>query len=181
MVRPALALTWRKPAIRTSASFKTNISIMKALATLAIAVSLISVISTLPACGAAKADAETEAAVLKFEHEWMNALMHSDVAALERIEADDFVFTGPDGKVETKADDLRNLKSGALKMTECKLEDVKVRFYGKTAVVTGVNVIKGSINGQDISGKYRFTDVLVRKKDKWQAVSAHASAISEKK
>lgn len=154
---------------------------MKTFLTLTLALAISSILLVLPIHGAAKADAETDEAILKFEREWANALVNGDAAALDRIEAEDFVFTGPDGKVETKADDLRNLKSGALKMTECRLEDVKVRVYGKTAIVTGVNIIKGSMNGQDISGKYRFTDVLIRKKDKWQAVSAHVSPISERK
>src|SRR5262249_31678952 len=130
---------------------------------------------------AAKADADTEQAILKFEQEWATAYVKGDVAALERIEADDYVFTGADGKTETKTVQVSDLKSGSLKITACKLEDMKVRFYGKTAEVSGTALVKGTAKGQDISGKYRFTDVLVRKKDKWQAVSTHESLISDKK
>jgi ketosteroid isomerase-like protein len=154
---------------------------MKALPILTLALAIFSILPVLPAHGAAKADAEAEQAVLKFEQDWANAYVKGDAETLERIMAEEFIFTGPDGVIQTKADDVRNLKSGALKMTECKLEDVQVRIYGKTAIVTGVNMLKGSLDGQDISGKYRFTDVLVRKKDKWQAVSAHASAVTGKK
>ncbi len=154
---------------------------MKALITSAVIVAVFSLLFVSSASAKGKADAETEQAILKFERDWANAYVKGDAAAIEQIEADDFTFVGSDGTIETKADEIRNLKSGALKMTECKVEDMKVRVYGKTAVVTGLNTIKGKEKGQDISGKYRFTDVLVRKKDKWQAVSTHVSMISEKK
>jgi ketosteroid isomerase-like protein len=154
---------------------------MKTLLTFTATVVIFSLLFVSSAHAKGKADAETEQVILKFEQDWANAYVKGDAAALDQIEADDFVFVGSDGMIETKADEVRNLKSKALKMTECKVEDMKVRVYGKTAIVTGVNTIKGSQKGQDISGKYRFTDVLVRKKDKWQAVSTHVSMISEKK
>ena len=128
-----------------------------------------------------KKDPEAERAIVKFEQDWANAYVKCDAAALDRIEADDYTYTGPDGKVSTKAEEQRDIKSGDLKITECKLMDLKVRIYGKTAMITGMSAVKGTQKQKDISGKYRFTDVLVRKKDKWQAVATHEVAITEGK
>ena len=56
-----------------------------------------------------------------------------------------------------------------------------MRVYGKAAVVTGVALIKGNYKGQDISGKRRFTDTLIHKKDVWKAVASQETAVPEKK
>jgi len=128
-----------------------------------------------------KETAEAEAAIKQLEQDWADAYVKADAAALDRIEADDFTMTDAAGEVSTKADEQRDTKSGALKITECKLEDLQVRVYGKAAVVTGVALIKGNYKGQDISGKRRFTDTLIHKKDVWKAVASQETAVPEKK
>jgi len=128
-----------------------------------------------------KDSAEAKAAAKQLEQDWAEAYIHADAAAIEKIEAKDYTLTDATGEVTTKSDDLRDVKSGVLKMTDCKLEDLKVRIYGKTAVVTGVVTIKGTYKDQDMSGKRRFTDVLIRKKGVWRAVSSQETAITEKK
>ncbi len=124
-----------------------------------------------------KPDPDVERDITKLEQNWANAMVASDAAALDQLEASDFTYTGPDGKVTTKAEEQRDIKSGDLKITECKLSEIKVRVYGKTAVVSGVSQVKGTYKKEDIGGKFRFTDVLVRKKDKWQAVASLEVAI----
>ena len=55
-----------------------------------------------------------------------------------------------------------------------------MRVYGKTAVVTGLSTIKGTYQKKDISGKYRFIDVFVKKKKKseWKVVATQVTAIT---
>jgi len=127
---------------------------------------------------AGKDDAAAQQEVLKFENEWLNAYLKTDAAVLARCESDEFMVIDPAGNVKTKADEIRDLKSGATKWKEARFEDLKVRIHGKTAIVNGVLIITSSTNGKDVTGRYRFTDVLVQKKDSWRAVSAHASAIA---
>ena len=55
---------------------------------------------------------------------------------------------------------------------------MKVRAYGDTAVVTYVTTDKGKFKGQDISGRYRWTDVFVRRGGTWQIVAATRDAHS---
>ena len=134
----------------------------------------------LPAQAKPKNDQEAEQAITKFEQEWADAYVKADTAALGRIEAEDYVLIDPEGKLLSKADDMRDVKSGDFKVETFKVDNLKVRFYGKTAVVTGIATLKGTSKKQDISGKYRFTDVLVRKKDAWQAVSSQVTAVAKK-
>jgi len=50
-----------------------------------------------------------------------------------------------------------------------ELSDMTVHVYGDTAVAAGTNTLHGAHKGQDISGKYRFTDTWL--KTKWQMAS----------
>jgi ketosteroid isomerase-like protein len=49
------------------------------------------------------------------------------------------------------------------------LSDLKVHAFGNVAVVTG----RSSMNGEDVSGKYCFTDTWVKQGGKWKLVAAH--------
>jgi ketosteroid isomerase-like protein len=128
-----------------------------------------------------KDEAKAEEEVVKLEHEWAKAYITIDTAVLERVEADDYIFIGADGDVTPKAQDIKELKTGVLKLSECTISEIKVRAYGKTAIATGISTLKGTYTGKDISGKYRFTDVFVRSKGVWHAVSTHASLMTVKK
>src|SRR2546428_5303109 len=92
----------------------------------------------LPAQAKPKNDQEAEQAITKFEQEWADAYVKADTAALGRIEAEDYVLIDPEGKLLSKADDMRDVKSGDFKVETFKVDNLKVRFYGKTAVVTGI-------------------------------------------
>jgi hypothetical protein len=96
---------------------------------------------------------------------------------MDKIEADDYIFIDPAGKIFTKQEDMKNLKSGDLKFDSAEILQSKVRVYGNTAVITGSVHIKGSYKTDDITGDYAFTDVFVTKGGQWQAVSSQATRI----
>ena len=50
-------------------------------------------------------------------------------------------------------------------------------MHGDAAVVTYVTTDKGKYKGQDISGRFRWTDVFVRRGGAWQIVAAHGTPI----
>jgi len=77
----------------------------------------------------------------------------------EDAERQEWTITDPSGKVSSKSEDLNNLKSGKTKFVSFANEDVKVKIYGKTAIVTGLTMIKGTQDGNDIGG-IRSTAVL---------------------
>jgi hypothetical protein len=74
-----------------------------------------------------------------------------------------------DGTVGTKADDLRDIESGAISAEAWDLADLKVRVLdADSAVVTGRGIIKnGKYKGPDgrtqmLKPQYRFTDASRR-------------------
>ena len=124
-----------------------------------------------------KPSAGTEQTVMRIERELLNAVLKGDASANERYLADTFVFTGPDGTVENKAQAIADLKSGDLKLQSASLDGAKVQVYGDTAVVTYSSNDKGTYKGKDITGKTRWTDVFVNHNGRWQVVASHGTML----
>ena len=55
-------------------------------------------------------------AVVASEEQLRAAQLGADVAALDRLIADELLFTGPDGQLGTKAQDLESHRSGAVRL-----------------------------------------------------------------
>ena len=62
--------------------------------------------------------------------------MQNDVATVNRLLADDYLGINPNGTLETKADALAQRRSGTMKISSIDPDNMKVRVYGDTAVVT---------------------------------------------
>src|SRR5215471_16152055 len=94
----------------------------------------ISVTKSQPRSIRAHQEARAEQELRKLEHEWLSA----DAAAVERIEADDFMITYGDGSVRDKAKYLEMARRRGVKDPNVSewTEDSKVRIYGDTAVIT---------------------------------------------
>jgi ketosteroid isomerase-like protein len=140
---------------------------------------LIPIVIGTAAFGAGQGGAENS--VLKAEQELAQAGVKQDLQAFQRLEADDYVFTGSDGESWGKERDVADLKSGNFTASEIKLEDMQVKPYGDVAVVHGrATLTNAKYGGADISGPYRFTDVWVQRGGKWELVSSHISRIAAK-
>jgi ketosteroid isomerase-like protein len=114
----------------------------------------------------------------KIEEGWNEAWMKKDVKALDLLYATEYIHTDENGKLINKKQDIDDVASGSFKfLSPSVLSDIKVNLYGNMAVVNGINSMKATYNGKDISGKYRFTDVFVKRDGRWQCVSSQASVI----
>jgi ketosteroid isomerase-like protein len=128
-----------------------------------------------PAQSAKPAGATEE--LMKIEHEVLAALLKKDAAAFGKHFADDAVLTTPDGAVQTKAQLVGDVKSGALVLEASNISDMKVQVHGDAAVVTYITTDKGKYKGQDISGRFRWIDVFVRRGGAWQLVAGQGTPI----
>ena len=144
---------------------------------------LVGILSALCCSGFAQSKekplAGTEQAVMRIEHELLNAMLKGDPSASERHLAGTYVFTGPDGTVESKGQVIADLKSGDLKIQSASIDDAKVQVHGNTAIVTYGSNDKGTYKGRDISGKTRWTDVFVKLNGRWQVVASHGCMLSK--
>ena len=127
-------------------------------------------------------NADTEKAVTKMEQDFSAALIKGDTVTLEGMLADDCYTVTPDGSTATKAAFLADVKSGDLKFEQNKLEEIKVRVAdADIAVVTYQSTDKGTYKGKDISGKFRWTDVVVRRGGKWLFVVGQGTPMGDSK
>jgi ketosteroid isomerase-like protein len=115
--------------------------------------------------------------VENLESQWLKALIQNDIATVNRLLADDYLGIDPNGTLETKADALAQQRSGTMKITSIEPDNVKVRVYGDTAVVTSRVDVVGRDGDRDVSGKYHYTHVYSRRSGEWKIVSFEASRL----
>src|SRR5258708_25968116 len=79
-----------------------------------------------------------EMEIRAMETQWNDARAHGDVATLDRMLADGWTVVHGDGTMNTKAEYLADLKSGARKFDGgVEISDFSVRVYGDTAIAAG--------------------------------------------
>ena len=100
-----------------------------------------------------------------------SALLGADTTALARMTADEFVEISRLGQLRTKADNIREIGSGALKLTTVKYDSLTVQLYGDVAILRGVSDNSGTFREFPFAGKLRYTRVFVRRDGRWQAVA----------
>jgi uncharacterized protein (TIGR02246 family) len=116
-----------------------------------------------------------EQAIRLLDSERIQAQVHADATALDRIYADDFVGVGPSGTVRTKPQVIADFTSGDLKFQSITTGEVQVRVYGNTAVETGRSTMIGQDKGKDVPRDTRFTRVWVNQRGRWRLVANHYS------
>ena len=132
------------------------------------------------AAGLAAASTENvEQAVRQLDNERTQATQKSDTAFIERVYADDYVVIAANGRVRSKAQVVADYKSGVLKVESLKDDELKVRVYGDTAILTGRSTQKIKDNGQEISGQTLFTRVYAKRNGQWQFVTQHISRVTQ--
>src|SRR5688572_31447536 len=100
-------------------------------------------------------------AIRQLDSERIQAQIHADTVALNRIYADDFIGVGPSGTVRTKPQVISDFTSGGLKFQSITTDDVQVRVYGNTAVQTGRSTMIGQDRNKVVPRDNRFTRVWV--------------------
>ncbi|HEX2640804.1 MAG TPA: nuclear transport factor 2 family protein, partial [Pyrinomonadaceae bacterium] len=124
---------------------------------------------------------KTEAELMQLERDIGDANVRRDKAFFERVEADEFVFTDSGGGITTKAEDVASLDkpAGEFKLASYVVDEMKVRVYGNTGVVTGRTTTTLRGKDREVVNRSRFTDVFVKRDGRWQIVAGHSSRIRE--
>ena len=118
-----------------------------------------------------------EETIRKLDNERIQAQIHADAAALDRIYAADFIGVGPSGTVRAKPQVLADFTSGDLKFQSITTDDVQVRVYGNTAVETGRSIMIGQDKGKAVPRDNRFTRVWIKQFGRWRLVANHYSTL----
>ena len=130
-----------------------------------------------------------EREVRELEAQFNRAVVEGDRAFFERVLAPEFTHTSHTGKFKTRAEWMaenkfanskEEPKPGKTAYIVFDVDDLAVRTYGETAVVTGRSTPKGlNAKGEPIRGQYRFLRVWVQRQGKWQVVAFEGTRIAE--
>jgi ketosteroid isomerase-like protein len=106
------------------------------------------------------------------------AQLSGDAEALEALLDDSLVFTGPDGLIYGKQDDVDAHRSGAIRITQLEPSEEHIQDFGEIAVVSVRMEMRGSFQGADFGGPFRYTRIWRRADTGWRIVAGHVSAIT---
>jgi ketosteroid isomerase-like protein len=120
-----------------------------------------------------------ETKLLVLERMWNEAQVNRDAQALDQLVSSRFVNTEWDGSVSDKQKFLADIKDPLFKPNLATIQDVKMNFFGDTAVVTGTYHTSGTYQGHPYDHVGRFTDTWIMEMGKWQCVASHTSLIKK--
>lgn len=120
-------------------------------------------------------DAETAVRVANDQR--FLAMVKGDVAALERLLADDLTYTHSNGTVETKQQFLASIRAKTLEYRVIEAEDVQVRVHGEAAIVTGRAAVKVATGGREMDLSLRFTALYIREGGAWKLAAWQSTRV----
>jgi ketosteroid isomerase-like protein len=115
-----------------------------------------------------------QAAELALRH----AQLAGDVASLETLLDEALVFTGPDGVIYGKRDDLDAHRHGDIRITQLEPSDERLQDFGSVVVISVRMEMRGSFHGAPFAGPFRYTRVWRAHNDGWRVVAGHVSEIT---
>ena len=132
------------------------------------------------ACRFSLAQTAAEKEVLQFERDACKAFLDADPATLERVLTADFTLTLSNGEVNTRADEIIELRSGKVHYDVFENYDMIARLYGDNmAVVLGKTRAKGTSDGKPFDRVVQFTDTLIKRDGRWQLAAGHVSRLEK--
>src|SRR3989440_10655971 len=88
-------------------------------------------------CSVQKDQKEIERYILESERQWAESVATGVTSAIEHILSDDFIGVDPQGRLYNKQQMIGETHNASKYFVSNRLNDVKVRFYGGTAIAQG--------------------------------------------
>lgn len=122
-----------------------------------------------------------EAEVIKMGLAYNKMIERGDASEIEKVLADEYLYTNEKGEVRNKTEDLATYKIRKSKIESATTTDQKVRVIGNnTAIETGTFHVKGiGTDGKPFDETERYTSVWTWRGLRWQLVSDHTSTVAK--
>jgi Domain of unknown function (DUF4440) len=108
------------------------------------------------------------------------AQMNDDYAAMQKLFAEDLVYTHSSAVVDSKKSYMESMSSGNVKYKVMRRSDVTVRTFGCIAIITGSGNFDVRVKDQNITVELRFSSTWVKRDGAAQFVSWQATRIPQK-
>ncbi|MGH9355500.1 MAG: nuclear transport factor 2 family protein, partial [Terriglobia bacterium] len=105
-------------------------------------------ISLAPALKAQDQNQDVVQKLTKIKQQWSEAEMNKDTSFLNKLWADDCVFGTSLGTVMNKPELIALIKGTTRKVTELHSDDIHLRLYGNTAIMTDRTTMRGIYKGK---------------------------------
>ena len=117
----------------------------------------------------------------KLNEDFLHSIAIKDSSTLSKILADDFILINPSGQKRNKTDNLLSTVSPNIQFTSINIDSVNVRMLNSdVGIVSCWTTFIFTADGKETTGKNCYQDVYMKRKNKWQAVSAHVTILSMK-
>ena len=117
--------------------------------------------------------------IIALETRRIEAMTTRDGEALDKLLSEDLSYVHTSARVETKAEFIASITSGRIKYRTMEQEDVKVREYGDTAVVTGNAKVHVESNGREAKFQIQFINVYAKQNHVWRMVAWQSTKIPD--
>jgi ketosteroid isomerase-like protein len=109
--------------------------------------------------------------VERLEREWLRALVARDAEALDKIWADDYWMTLPEGTRFTKADCLAGLRHWTISCDVLAPDEPGIRLYSDAALVQGRTRVQGRLASDHLDIVVRHTAMYSWRGNRWLLVA----------
>ncbi|HEX5944311.1 MAG TPA: nuclear transport factor 2 family protein [Anaerolineales bacterium] len=108
------------------------------------------------------------------------AQLRADLMALDDLISDDLLFTGPDGQLGTKEQDIEAYRSGTVKFLAHVPEELRIRRVSADVAISSLRAqLTVEVAGTLSHGTYRYTRIWAREDGRaWRVVGGHVSLVS---
>ncbi len=113
----------------------------------------------------------------RLERALIQAIRTTDLAAYDRLVADDYVVVNASGQETTKAQVMASYRSGERRYTDLGIEDVRVHVFGDTALLSARTAGLRREEGRDVPNRVRYVRVFARRGGTWRAVAQMAAPV----
>ena len=108
---------------------------------------------------------------------WNQAWLEKDVATVERLMADDYVYVAPTGQVLDREAILRIIRSPSYRLHHWTRTNVVVRMLGDSAaVIRHRGQGEGEFEGKQFNEDHSLVAVCARVRGQWQIVLEQCTA-----
>jgi hypothetical protein len=114
----------------------------------------------------------------KLEAELAQAMLQNDIAMLDRLLSDDLVFSGPDGVIVTKAQDLALHQSGDIIFTTYEIAELLIQSCNPIEIAHVKVKLAGNFKGKAFSGNFRYLRIYLKQNEQWKIIGGQVTAIT---